>query len=111
MLFVPEVDMIRSSFVQSTLTINPGDTITFVNSSDGVKQVLCVGSNQKCSPRDFGTPPELAGGLTLLPGESMSVAFPNNGDYTITSETTPMMNITIHAKASDSATHTGCSSC
>jgi plastocyanin len=90
----PNVGMTRTSFTRDSVNINTGSNINFSNPSDGVTQVLCVGTDQDCKTSS-DDPPELDKGLTIKPGQTISVTFHNEGTYHITSKTTPYMNITI----------------
>jgi plastocyanin len=98
----PIVNMTRAGFVQSDITVNVGDHVHFANPSNGAVQVLCVGNEQHCVPAD-DEPTELdAPGLRIQPGHTATVVFETAGDYEITSETMPHMNIMVHVQDNSS---------
>lgn len=97
-LFIPEADMTRSGFRQSDVATD--SSVTFVNPADGIPQILCIGTNQRCEPASDTYAPPLDGGLHILPGQSVSVVFYKDGDFYITSQSTAHMNITIHVSLS-----------
>ena len=101
-LSTPEADMTRSGFVQSDVSVNIGASVTFVNPTDGVPQLLCIGTHQRCDsdPGNYNQPSQLYHGLRVLPGQSVSIVFGAFGDYHVTSQTTANMNITISASDS-----------
>lgn len=79
----PQIGVTARGFTRSTVEINEGDTIRFVNQSDAT-QVICIGTNKVCSPNAV-TPPVLKKpGVRLNPGQSMDIAFENYGTYNIT---------------------------
>jgi plastocyanin len=95
-LMYPEVDMTGIGFVQTSVNASSGANVRFVNPSNGVEQVLCVGSGQRCLS-DSGAPVALNGqGLRIEPGQTVTVVFDNTGDYQVISKTTANMNMTIH---------------
>ena len=100
-LSTPEADMTRSGFVQSDVFVDIGASVTFVNPADGVPQLLCIGTNQRCDsdPGNYNQPSQLYHGLRVLPGQRVSIVFGAVGDYHVTSQTTANMNITISANA------------
>lgn len=96
--FPSRIDLTRTGFSLPVVAIGEGGTVTFDNPSDGVTQTLCLGTNQHCDPYASG-PPQLAQGLVLHPGQSVSIVFPGHGAYYITSKTTPHMNLTVYVTA------------
>ena len=96
--FIPRVDLTRTGFSISYVSIVEGGTVTFDNPSDGVTQVLCLGTDQQCDPYASSSL-QLAQGLVLHPGQSVSIVFSRYGTYQITSKTTPHMNLTIYVTA------------
>jgi hypothetical protein len=89
----PNIDMTRTGFTRTSVHINPGETLHFQNPADGVMQVLCIGVDQRCQPEYVGPP--FYRGLTIRPGQTVDVVFEASNVYSITSTTTPHMNITI----------------
>src|SRR5690349_22123980 len=95
----PEVSLSQDDSSQSTVSVNAGSIVTFVNPSDGVPQVLCIGRDQHCASTTESSegvqnaPSELRGGLSIDPGQSVDVVFRVQGDYQITSQSTAHMNI------------------
>lgn len=100
-----EVDMGISSFRQSSLTIHAGQTVRFVNPTNGGGvHLLCVGANLKCAPTP-GTPTALAGtgqiggGVISRAGEPpLDVTFPQPGIYQVICTIHPGMIVTIIVK-------------
>ena len=98
----PNVNMTSTAFTRGSVDISTGDSLHFQNPANGVIQVLCIGVDQHCSSAT-GAPGEISGGLRVAPGQTVTVIFPNEGDFSITSETTPHMNITIHVTIPDNS--------
>jgi hypothetical protein len=97
----PSIDMTRTGFLRTaTVNINDGHAIDFSNSNNGVTQILCVGVDQHCQP-SAGDPPQLDCGLVIQPGQTVSVVFDFDGEYQLTSKTTPHMNITVSVRANE----------
>jgi plastocyanin len=96
----PYVGMTPTSFIRNTVSISTGDTLHMQNPANGVAQTLCIGVNQKCQPED-GAPGLLNRGIELQPGQSITITFNTNGNYHITSETTPGMNLSVDVSTSD----------
>lgn len=90
----PQIGVTASGFTRSTVEINEGDSIRFVNQS-GVAQVICIGSNKVCNPNAV-TPAALKKpGVRLNPGQSMDIAFENYGTYIITRPALPGGNLRV----------------
>jgi plastocyanin len=97
----PEVDLTPHGFSQTSITIQAGDTVHFVNPSTGVTQMLCLGEDKICSRYAFD-PPALKGpGLRIAPGQAADVVFTLEGTYNVTSTTMPGMNLTITVEPDD----------
>lgn len=101
----PEVDVTAIGFSPQTIEITEGETIHFVNKSL-VTQVICLGSNQHCDSTAIDPtvidPSALAGsGIRIAPGQGQNVTFTTYDTYTVTSTTSPGLNLTVTV---DSAT-------
>lgn len=97
-LLNPQVGMTRTGFTTTYVSIFDANEVTFQNPSDGVTQVLCVGTDQQCDTylpglKDY--PSQFVQGLVIQPGQSVSIAFDHAGNYYITSKNTPHMNLKI----------------
>jgi hypothetical protein len=101
-LTFPEVDMTRTSFTQTSVDASTGAHVHFVNSSNGMEQILCVGSNGHCAGVAYNSSDPLRSGLRIEPGQTVTVVFPDSGDFPITSKTMPTMNMTIHVQDNSS---------
>lgn len=90
------VDLTSTNFATTSASINKGQAITFVNPASGATHILCIGKDQKCS--GGSGPSELGAGnpLTINPGETKSVTFPNSGDFAITCTVHPNMDMVVH---------------
>jgi hypothetical protein len=88
----PYVSMTRTSFPRSSVSISSGTTLHVQNPADGVTQILCIGINQKCQP-EHGAPDVLNQGIRVQPGQIVTIPFAIIGEYHITSETMPGMNL------------------
>jgi plastocyanin len=101
-LAFPEVDMMRTAFTQTSIDASTGAHVHFVNPSNGMEQILCVGTNGHCASVGLD-PRELLGtGLRVEAGQTVTVVFPDSGDFPITSKTMPGMNMTIHVQDNSS---------
>lgn len=106
-LFVnPYVSMTRTGFVRNSVDLSTGEILSLQNAADGVTQVLCIGVNQKCQP-ESGAPDVLNHGLRVRPGQVVTVTFNTPGGYSITSETTPGMNLSIDVTTPSTGGHGG----
>lgn len=99
-LINPYVGMAPTGFARTDVTITQGDAFHFENPSDGVAQVLCIGYNHVCQSVP-GAPDALNNGMTIQPGQMVSIEFPETGDYAITSKTTLGMNLTVHVSSDE----------
>jgi len=90
------IDMGTDNFVQTSLSIKAGDTVTFHTQDAGSPHVLCFGSNGQChsnadGPSDFNK----SDGETINPGESKQETFSKAGTYKITCTVHPLMELTV----------------
>lgn len=90
-----EVEMGVANFVQSSVTIEKGQSVHFVVQQSGAAHILCTGKNGQCdtgasASKDLDSP-----GFTIQPGESHDVRFDNAGTYAVTCTLHPMMNLVI----------------
>ena len=74
------------------------EQIIFSNPVQADIQRLCIGTNGKCEQGVGDKVPDelIAPGLLIQPGQTIPVTFSCLGDYSITSTTTPYMNMTVH---------------
>jgi hypothetical protein len=96
----PYVGMTRTSFLRNSVSMSNGETLHLQNPADGVTQILCIGVDQKCQPED-GAPGTLNHGIRVLPGQRVTITFAINGEYHITSETMPGMNLSVEISTPD----------
>jgi plastocyanin len=90
------VQMAPTNFVQSTRTIQAGQSLLFDDTvSGGGLHIICLGTNQICDSTAQGPSDLLHGGFTINPGATKSVAFPTAGTYKITCTVHPNMNLTV----------------
>jgi len=76
-----------SAFTQTSVDASTGAHVHFVNPSNGMKQILCVGTNGHCAGVGLD-PRELLGtGLRAEAGQTVTVVFSDSGDFPITSKT------------------------
>ncbi len=90
----PELDLTSKGFSLSTVEINEGETIHFVNQSN-VTQVLCLGQNATCDAGAIAPKALKMPGIQLKPGEAINVAFEQYGVYNITSTNVKGINLTV----------------
>jgi hypothetical protein len=98
-LIIPQANMTSNSFVQRDVSLGPGSSLVFRNPADGVVQILCIGTNQRCDRDPENTryvPSQLSQGLRIFPGQDIYVTFDMAGDYPITSQSTTNMNLMVH---------------
>ncbi|HEY0753528.1 MAG TPA: hypothetical protein VGD98_06165 [Ktedonobacteraceae bacterium] len=96
----PYVGMTRTSFIRNSVSISNGESLHLQNPADGVTQIICIGVNQKCQPEN-GAPGALNHGMRIQPGQRVTITFANNGEYHITSATTPGMNLSVDVSTPD----------
>ena len=89
-----EMDVTPTGFTLSTIEINEGETVHFVNHSD-VVQVLCLGRNKICDTGAVAPSALKEPGIRLKPGSSTDVVFDRYGTFVITSTTMPGINLKI----------------
>jgi len=94
----PEMDLTSRGFSLSTIEINEGESLRFVNQSN-VTQVLCLGQDNVCytdavAPKILKTP-----GVQLKPGAAIDVVFEQYGTYVITSSNVKGVNLKITVDA------------
>ncbi len=94
----PEMDLTSRGFSLSTIEINEGESLRFVNQSN-VTQVLCLGQDNVCytdavAPKILKTP-----GVQLKPGAAIDVVFEQYGAYVITSSNVKGVNLKITVDA------------
>jgi plastocyanin len=89
-----EMDVTSTGFTLSTIEINEGETVHFVNHSDFV-QVLCLGRNKICDAGAVAPTALKEPGIRLNPGSSTDVVFDRYGTFVITSTTMPGVNLKI----------------
>lgn len=99
----PEVDVTVAGFSPQSVVITEGETIHFVNKS-AITQVICLGSNQHCDSTAIDPtvidPSALAGsGIRIAPGQAQNVIFTTYDTYTITSTTSPGLNLTVNVNS------------
>lgn len=80
-----EVDLTATSFVQDSIRIKAGESVSFVDLLDGGPHLLCIGTNGQCQFHADG-PKELLenGGLSIDAGQVRQVTFDHKGTYHIT---------------------------
>ena len=94
----PHVGMTRTGFTTTYVSIFSHNKVTLQNPSDGVTQILCVGTEQQCEtyqPSLVDYPSQFTPGLVMQPGQSVNIEFDHAGNYYITSKHTPHMNLKI----------------
>ena len=101
-LAFPEVDMTRTAFTQTSVDASTGAHVHFVNPSNGIEQILCVGSNGHCAGVGLDPSALLGSGLRVEPGQTVTVVFSDSGDFPITSKTMHSMNMIIHVQDNSS---------
>jgi hypothetical protein len=90
----PYVSMTHTGFTRNSVNLSTNETLNVQNVADGATQVLCIGVNQKCR-QESGAPDALNHGLRVQPGQRVTITFNTPGSYSITSETTPDMNLSV----------------
>lgn len=89
-----EMDVTSTGFTLSTIEINEGETVHFVNHSN-VVQVLCLGQNKVCDTNAVAPATLKSPGIRLNPSDSADVVFDQYGTFVITSTTMPGVNLKI----------------
>ena len=92
----PHIGMTRTGFTTTYVSIFSHNKVTFQDPTDGVTQILCIGTDQQCEKLPLvDYPSQLTPGLVIQPGQSVSIEFDHAGSYYITSKNTPHMNLKI----------------
>lgn len=92
-----EVDMGVAAFEQSTITIQAGQSVHFVDSrTGGGVHALCIGTGLTCTPQ-AGAPAVLNSTQTLIfkQGDTRDIVFPQRGVYPVTCTIHPGMEVVI----------------
>jgi plastocyanin len=89
-----EMDVTSGGFKLSTIEINEGETVHFVNHTN-VVQVLCLGQDKVCDAGAVAPTVLKSPGIRLNPGASTNVVFDRYGTFVITSTTMPGVNLKI----------------
>jgi plastocyanin len=93
------VQMDPTNFVQTTRTIQAGQTLTFDDTvGGGGLHVICLGKDQLCDKTAQGPTDLMNGGFTINPGATKAVTFPTAGTYQITCVVHPNMNLVVTVK-------------
>jgi plastocyanin len=96
-----EVDMGVAAFRQSSITIDVGQSVQFVDPANGGGvHVLCIGKNLECISQ-AGAPALLnvANGVQVSPGDPpIVVTFASRGTYVIVCTIHPGMAVTINVR-------------
>ena len=96
-----EVRLGISSFLTERVTINAGQSVTFVDSAaSGGIHYLCVGKSQRCQPTS-GTPAQLSNpnGLLFRNGDApVNITFKTPGAYHVICIIHPGMEMTVVVK-------------
>jgi plastocyanin len=91
-----EVDLTATNFVQGSIRIKAGESVSFVDLLDGGPHLLCIGTNGKCRFHAKGPSVLLQnGGLSIDAGQVHQVQFPDKGTYHITCAIHHNMNLTV----------------
>jgi plastocyanin len=90
------VQMDPTNFVQSTRTIQAGQTLLFDNTvGGGGLHIICLGTDQQCDTSAEGPSDLKSPGFTINPGGTKSVTFPTAGTFKITCTVHASMNLTV----------------
>ena len=90
----PELDLTSRGFSLSTVEINEGESVHFVNQSN-VTQVLCLGVDRLCDTQAVAPKALTMPGIQLKPGDAITVIFEQFGTYNITSTNVAGINLKI----------------
>jgi plastocyanin len=94
-----EVDMGVAEFQQSTITIQAGQSVQFVDPANGGGvHVICIGKDSMCMPQ-AGGPAQLnvSTGIQVSPGDPpLSVTFSTKGSYVVVCTIHPGMAVTVN---------------
>jgi plastocyanin len=90
------VQMNPTNFVQTTRTIQAGQTLLFDDSvSGGGVHIICLGNNMACDSSATGPAALMSPGFNINPGATKSITFPTAGTYKITCTVHSNMNLTV----------------
>lgn len=91
-----EVDLTATGFVQDSIRIKAGESVSFVDLLDGGPHLLCIGTNGQCLFH-VGGPEEFRqnGGLSIDAGQVRQVTFDRTGTYHITCAIHSTMNLIV----------------
>jgi plastocyanin len=90
------VQLNPTNFVQTTRTIQAGQTLLFDDTvGGGGLHIICLGNDQQCDTSAQGPSDLMNGGFTINPGGTKMVTFPTAGTYKITCTVHPNMNLTV----------------
>lgn len=91
-----EVDFGPSSFTQTSVTIQAGQAVHFVDSaSSGGTHNLCIGSSGQCDTSGKGPAALHNPGMMISPGDTKDVTFDTAGTFTVTCTIHPSMLLTV----------------
>lgn len=90
-----QVDMGATNFVQTSVTVAPGQSVHFVDQQSGTMHILCIGKDGRCDTNAKGPQDLIGQGFTIQPGQSHDVTFAAAGKYTITCTLHPTMNLSV----------------
>ncbi len=85
-----------SAFQQTSMTLSAGQTLRLVDpAGTGGAHMLCLGKDRQCDANPQG-PDALHGpGLKVMPGDTKEISFPSHGQYQVTCNIHPSMNLTV----------------
>jgi plastocyanin len=96
-----EIDMGVAEFQESSITVNAGQSVQFVDPANGGGvHVLCIGKNSMCVPQ-AGAPAQLnvSNGIQVSPGDPpIDVTFSTKGTYVVVCTIHPGMAVTINVE-------------
>ena len=94
-----EVDMGVAEFQESSITVQAGQSVQFVDPANGGGvHVICIGKDSMCVPQ-AGAPAQLnvSTGIQVSPGDPpINVTFSTKGTYVVVCTIHPGMAVTIH---------------
>src|SRR3974390_2920247 len=96
-----EVDMGVAEFQESSITIQAGQSVQFVDPANGGGvHVICIGKDSMCVPQ-AGAPAQLnvSNGIQVSPGDPpIDVTFSTKGTYVVVCTIHPGMAVTINVE-------------
>lgn len=96
-----EVDMGAAKFQESSITIQAGQSVQFVDPANGGGvHVICIGKDSMCVPQ-AGAPAQLnvSSGIQVSPGDpELNVTFSTKGTYVVVCRIHPGMAVTVNVK-------------